>query len=281
MPHSSAALVATGNRWELLVGQCLPSIREQSRRPSIAVVVNDGLPISPANCDEIAAILSPVRSVVLPNRRSPGAAGAWNTGLDYLQQRGHTGFVALLDDDDTWDIHHLEANDAIAASQDAEIVVSGLRRVVDGAEVSRPLPANLTACDFLVGNPGWQGSNTYVSMPRLVQARGFRDGMASLNDRDLAVRLLRLPDIRVGYTGEWTSNWHVRSGRPTLSTPRSAAKISGLRWFWRIYGPEMDGREENAFFRRAFRCFGVTRHEIVNPAGDIPPHEHPHGDLDS
>jgi glycosyltransferase involved in cell wall biosynthesis len=226
----------------------------------------------------IAAILSPIPVVLLQNSRTSGAAGAWNTGLASLGNSFH-GYVALLDDDDEWDRHHLEANQAIARTEEADVVVSGLRRVVDGIEIARSLPSDLRARDFLTGNPGWQGSNTYVSMRRLALVRGFRDGLASLNDRDLAVRLLRSPGVRVGYTGEWTSTWHVRADRETLSTPRSRAKISGLRWFWRIYGAQMSLDEQTGFFQRADRCFGVARSEIIDPGSDVPPHTYPHGDF--
>lgn len=271
------ALVATRNRWDLLTGRCLPSICRQSRPPELAVVVNDGREFTPAQTREIEAALAPICTVVLQNVRSGGAAGAWNTGLAHLLRRA-SGFVAFLDDDDEWDACHLEVNH-LAVRSGAEVVVSGLRRVVDGVTARRPLPDALHARDFLVGNPGWQGSNTYVALARLEQVRGFRDGLASLNDRDLAVRLLRLPDVRVACTGAWTSTWHVSSVRPALSTPRSPAKISGLRWFWQIYGQEMSAGDADAFFRRADRCFGVSAHEILAPGRDVPPHTHPHGDL--
>lgn len=244
----------------------------------MVLVVNDGRRLTRRNADEIAAILSPIPAVVLQNRRSPGAAGAWNTGLAFLGEC-HDGYVALLDDDDEWDRHHLEANQAVVSTEGAEVVVSGLRRVVDGVEMPRPLPLDLNARDFLTGNPGWQGSNTFVSMRRLALVRGFRDGLASLNDRDLAVRLLRCSGIRLGYTEAWTATWHVRTDRTTLSTPRSRTKVSGLRWFWRIYGAQMSADEKTGFFQRADRCFGVTASEIVDPGPDVPSHTYPHGDL--
>ncbi|HEV7590056.1 MAG TPA: hypothetical protein VGO40_18205, partial [Longimicrobium sp.] len=121
--------------------------------------------------------------------------------------------------------------------------------------------------------------NTFASMRLLAAVRGFRDGLASLNDRDLAFRILQSTGVRVSYTEEWTSSWHVGSDRPTLSTPRSPAKLSGLRWFWRIYGQRMTSEEAAGFFQRADRCFGVLPDEIVFPGHDVPPHTRPHGDL--
>lgn len=273
-----AVLVATRDRCDFLLHQCVPAIRRQTSPPTLVVIVNDGGSFSPEVQWNLRAVLSPIPTVTLENRRVPGAAGAWNTGLEYLQRR-HDGFVALLDDDDDWDAHHLEMNQAAALRDRADVVISGLRRVVDGVEIPRPLVTKASPRDFLIGNPGWQGSNTFASMSRFAAVRGFRDGLASLNDRDLAFRILQSTGVRMSYTGEWTSSWHVSSARPTLSTARSPAKISGLRWFWRIYGRQMTIDEAAGFFRRAHRCFGVVPDEILFPGGDLPPHTHPHGDL--
>lgn len=281
MPDSPGcvALVATHDRWELLTNLCLPSIRRQSAPPSRVVVVNDGEPLPPAREREIERLLAPIPADVLQNRRAAGAAGAWNTGLEWLRNRADDAFVALLDDDDAWDDAHLERNREAAVHEDADVVVSGLRRVVDGTEIPRPAPRALTPGDFLAGNPGWQGSNTFVTLSLLSRVGGFRDGLASLNDRDLAIRLLRAPGVRVAYTGAWTSTWYVRAGHAALSSPRSAAKISGLRWFWRIYGRTMSPAEAAAFFERAWRCFGVSESEVTDPGDDLPPHTRPRGDL--
>ena len=273
-------LVATRDRFDLLTRQCIGAIRQQSVQPALTVIVNDGRSLSPAEHAQIQARLAPIRGVVLQNRHAPGAAGAWNTGLDYIR-RHHDGFVALLDDDAEWDANHLEVNQAFAREHDADVVVSGLRRVVDGTDMPRPLVTNLNARDFLVGNPGWQGSNTFVSVRRLSQVHGFRNGLASLNDRDLAFRLLTSDGVRVAFTGTWTASWHVSSHRTTLSSPRSAAKISGLRWFWCIYRRAMSAGEASAFLQRAAHCFGVLPEEILRPGNDVPPHTRLDGDLDS
>ncbi len=270
--------MATRDRHDLLTARCIPAIRRQSSPPAVVVIVNDGSRFSRDLRREIEALLSPLPAAILENTHASGAASAWNLGLAYLARR-HGGFVATLDDDDDWDAGHLEINRAAALRHNADVVVAGLRRVVDGMEIPRPLVERLDARDFLVGNPGWQGSNTFVSMRRLTHVRGFRNGLASLNDRDLAVRVLRSPGVRTACTREWTSTWHVSSSRTTLSTGRSVAKISGLRWFWRIYGPEMSPDEASAFFQRADRCFGVLADEILHHGGDVPPHTNFHGDL--
>ncbi|MFE8598744.1 glycosyltransferase family 2 protein [Archangium violaceum] len=274
-----SALVATSNRWEPLTACALPSIRWQTRAVDQVVVVNDGEPFDAAQEAVLRRLLEPVPLVLLENQRVRGAAGAWNTGLQHLLASYREGYVALLDDDDTWDASHVAENLRAAERERADLVISGLRLIIDGIARERALPRGLVARDFLVGNPGWQGSNTFVSRRLWAAVGGFRDGLQSLNDRDLAIRLLRVPEVRVSYTGVWTATWNLSTRGGTLSTPRAAAKISGLRWFWRLYGGEMSPQEAEAFFARARDLFAVQRDEIEGGGDDVPPHQRPRGDL--
>jgi len=273
------ALIATKDRWDLLREVSLPSVRRQTRLPNLVVVINDGHLLSHDQQLILAKIMGTIPTVVLPNRRAAGVAGAWNTGLTHLRSLGRDGFVAILDDDDSWDDCHLAENEAAARAHGAEIVVAGLRLVMDGVDRHRPLIKSLTDRDFLVGNPGWQGSNTFVRLSLLLQAGGFRDGLQSLNDRDLAIRLLRISQGPPALVPKWTSSWRVQANGQSLSAPRSQAKLSGLRWFWRIYGDQMTDAETEAFFDRAANLFGIPRVQITEPTSDVPPHRRPHGDL--
>lgn len=276
--QSCAVLMATAGRCDLLRSVSLPAVRKQGHAPVLVVLVADGCIISPADVRKLAAI-DGMEFVQLQNVRAAGAAGAWNTGLEFLQSRGFDGFVAMLDDDDEWDENHLAANLHAARHANATVAISGLRLMRDGVLCDRAIPQDFTDRMFLVGNPGWQGSNTFVAMRALAAVGGFRDGLASANDRDLAIRLLRSPRIRVAYTGKWTATWHLSSGRQTLSSPRSEAKLRGLRWFWQIYGSEMQPAEAEEFFERARELFGFRRDEIVLANNDRPQHCEPRGDL--
>jgi hypothetical protein len=271
---SCFALIATCQRWELLTRRSLPSIALQKRPPDLVVLVNDAGRFDQAQEEELRRIVSPIPLEMLTNHRAHGVAGAWNSGLDYLEQCGLTGFVAILDDDDSWDPTHLSENLAVASQGSTSIVVSGLRRIVSGIEMPRMLPEALTDRVFLVSNPGWQGSNTFVALALLKRAGRFREGLQSLNDRDLAIRLLRSPGASIGYTNQWTSSWHVDPAVTSLSTPRSPAKFSGLRLFWRVYGAEMTTSERALFFDRALRMFGVSGDEIVEAANLLQPPVH-------
>lgn len=267
MPRSVvpvAALVATSNRESLLRSYSMPSILAQTVHCSQVVIVNDGESLTEETrlVLERSASARDVPLTVLTNDRARGAAGAWNKGLDHLRRTGHRGFVALLDDDDAWDEDHLEAN--LEHAEGADLVVSGLRMRAGGRIEPRPLIDALRDRDFLTGNPGWQGSNTFVSLPLMMAVGGFRDGLASMNDRDLAIRLLRHPGVRWRLTGRWTATWN-RDTPWNLSRPLSEAKLLGLRRFWRIYGPEMYPSEQAAYFERAERLFGFLRSAIELP----------------
>jgi hypothetical protein len=97
---------------------------------------------------------------------------------------------------------------------------------------------------------------------------GFTDGLLSLNDRDLAIRLLRHHASRLAYTRTWTATWHHDDAN-SLSAPRSNAKVAGLQQFWTLYGREMTSAQVVAFFDRACRYFGVQRDEIMAHGPDL------------
>ena len=82
-----AAIVATHNRPQLLANRALESIARQSRPPDYLVVVDDSDPKARRINEQIAADFRAdgTKTVYLENYRSPGAAGAWNTGLFWLQ----------------------------------------------------------------------------------------------------------------------------------------------------------------------------------------------------
>ena len=248
----------------------LPSIRAQACPPVFAVIVTDGFIASAERIHEWKSCLGNIELKVLPNRRTQGVAGAWNTGLEYLLGMPFEGYVAILDDDDIWDSNHLEENLRTAAGHEAEVVISGLRMAIDGAPIPRKLIRAVSKSDFLMGNPGWQGSNTFVTLNSLAKVGGFRDGLQSLNDRDLAIRILRMPNVRIAFTGKWTATWNVAANRPSLSKPRSEAKLRGLRQFWQIYADEMEKVESESFFDRAEALFGFHHSEIHCDKPEIP-----------
>lgn len=256
-PLPIATLIASKPKRPELLLRALASVGVQNRRPDLVVIVFDRRLPSSSELEVLAATFSRSGAVILLNQRTQGAAGAWNTGLTWLQDRAFGGYVALLDDDDEWDPDHLSECESASDQSLADVVLSGLRLIKDGVEQPRlPLSA-VNREDFLAGNPGWQGSNTYVKLGTLMRVGGFTDGLPSTNDRDLAVRILSLPELQIGFTHRMTATWHIDSQADSLSRPGSAAKRDGLLQFLAMHGHLMTPEIMVRFRTRARELFGV------------------------
>lgn len=263
--YNVIVLISTFNRPKLLVKRALKSIAKQSFLPERVVIVNDGVEFEPDVRAEIISAVSHIPTIISNNKFSKGAAGSWNTGIDLIKQMGGNYYVAILDDDDWWEPSHLKTCYGKALTTDADAVISGLRLWMNGQLVHRPLLTSLSESDFLIGNPGWQGSNTFVKLDKLVAIGGFLDGMPSLNDRYLAIRLLELPEFNAAFTQEWTANWYCSTSPGSLSSPGSIEKCAGLQIFWKIFNRRMNEKQKLAFFQRAERLFNIHKSDILLP----------------
>ena len=260
-----AVLVATSDRPALLERRALPSIAGQSRPPSRVVIVDDsGDDATVAETARAVRAWRPAGIAVdfLRNRRTKGASGAWNSGLDHLLRTfvaPRLLHVAILDDDDRWDPRHLETCLAAIQQLDLDMVAAPFRRMHEagGPRLELP-PRSLDIADFLIGNPGIQGSNLIVRLSALLEAGMFDESLPSCTDRDLCIRLAELPGLRYGATSEPTVDHFACETRERLSTPGSSAKIAGLDGFYRKYRGRMSDAQRAAFRARAGRYFGWT-----------------------
>jgi glycosyltransferase involved in cell wall biosynthesis len=264
-----AILIATKNRENYLLSRSIPSVLNQTLPPALVIICNDGLPLKKTTMKSLFNLLNDENLIILDNQNGSGVAAAWNTGIEYLIQKKFNGVIAILDDDDFWDSDHLETNWNAMRKNDCDLVVSGLRLVRDGHLVKRSLIKSLNYREFFLGNPGWQGSNTFLKLSLLERVKGFRNGLVSCNDRDLAIRILRLSELRYSCTGRWTASWSYRS-TGTLSSPASIQKLQGLSQFWILYGNEFTSTETKAFFTRAEKRFQFTKQQITDCANNIP-----------
>lgn len=261
-------LVATLPARTSLLARAAPSISAQSRQLDALVVVSDGSPLRESVCGGLRELMPRLTIAFLTNSGLPGAAGAWNTGIRFIKRHWadptSPSYVAILDDDDAWDADHLEACEVCARKNGwPDAVVSGIRTRIDGHEVSRPSPRTLSVDDFLAGNPGWQGSNTFIRLDALVDAGSFTDGLTSCNDRDLAIRMLSPPDRRFAFTGRPTATWILETMQESLSAHRGEAKRTGLKRFFELHGCRMDEAVRSRFFDRALNLFGWSEREIL------------------
>lgn len=265
--HSHSVLIATSGR-PILLERALTSVAGQHRRPDRIIVIDDSastnLPAIRALGDRLGLPLE-----VLANRRTKGASGAWNTGLDHLA-RGpgdpHGHCVSILDDDDWWDPDYLRL---VAAAFDAEteVVAGTLSRHDEQTPQGRLIgaPEILSAGDFLRGNPGIQGSNLSARLSTLLQAGLFDEALASCTDRDLCIRLA---DMGASYkTAPGAIAHHdCLHGQARLSTPGGDAKTSGLDVFHEKWRRRMTSQQRETSICRAHELFGWA----PRPVGMVP-----------
>lgn len=263
--NSIVCLMATRPSLDLMSIRSVPTIKTQTRPPELLVIVFDK---RPARADEIVQLRQLAHNVpitILHNQQSLGAAGCWNTGIHWVEKHYPASYIAILDDDDTWDENHLETCWEKANQQKwPDIVISGIRRHLDGKIYEDKLPTRLTPNDFLIGNPGWQGSNTFVRTKTLTRVGGFTNGLRSCNDRDLAIRLMETPGIKVAFTRRHTATWYCNERPEALSAPGSSAKLEGLAHFLHIHQHRMNSAQKQAFFQRCERLFQLTQEQIIH-----------------
>lgn len=270
---SIAAVVATHDRPRLLANRALASIARQSRPPDLLVVVDDSsTKVRGANEQIVADFRADgTQTVYLENHRTPGAAGAWNTALAWLQGNCPSTFVAVLDDDDAWDPAYLERCEAAAKDGGLDMAAAGIVYHGSSGREGQPLtiPQNLDVDDLLVRNPHVQGSNLFIRLRKVLEAGAFDEGLASTTDRDLCIRLADLGSVRYGAVPQHLVHHYAEDDRPRLSTPGGAAKCAGLRAFYRKHASRMTTAQRTAFIERsrtAFGCDPVTDEPDLVPA---------------
>ena len=133
--HRVAVLVATAHRADLLASRALPSIESQTRTPWRVVVVDDSRTEAAALRTERAVRgwrPAGVGVDFLGNRRTKGASGAWNSGLDHLLRicdDPRQVYIAILDDDDRWEPGHLDRCLALAERRRLDLVATPFLRI--------------------------------------------------------------------------------------------------------------------------------------------------------
>jgi glycosyltransferase involved in cell wall biosynthesis len=230
MPHASI-VVRTKNRPELLA-RALDDILSQTLADWELVIVNDGG--TPDAVDAVVAERSDAlagRVRVLHNEQSRGMESAANQGVAATS----APFIAIHDDDDTWDADFLRATvsaltaapDAVAVAVNTEIVIERLSADGPAIELERhPYPAPMgivTLYDLLI-------TNRVVPISLLVR-RSALDVVGGYDER--------LPVV-----GDWEMNLR-------LATEGDILYLDGpVRAFWR-QRPDSSGASSNSIFAGA------------------------------
>ncbi|WP_286240961.1 glycosyltransferase [Neptuniibacter halophilus] len=258
-------LIATLPEREGLLKRAWLSVCAQSSLPCACVIVVDDDSSNTEYIPKLSTSSFPVHT--LKNTESSGAASSWNMGIHFIEQHWPDSYIAILDDDDTWDTNHLALCFDQANRNDwPDVVISGLRVICNG-EIQNREPLNqLTLQDFLIGNPGWQGSNTFIQLSTLITAGCFTSRLTSCNDRDLAIRVCSIEGVRFAFTESHTANWTLNTNQQALSTRFSETKLDGLGHFYHLHNHLMTDEIKHLFFMRASTLFGWSEREIKKRA---------------
>ncbi len=250
-PFRHIVVVATVGRD--LLRRALDSVAAQVRQPDRLIIVVDG---GLAVVDAVTAVVdcSFPRAEVIANAYTPGACGAWNTAMRFLEtsEEAGTTLVSILDDDDWWDPGYLAGANVL--SGDADVVASAFRRIEAASESTVIPPSTLKAADFLVGNPGIQGSNLTMRLSCWLEVGGFDEHLTSCTDRDLCIRLADI-GVRLAVQPAVACNHDTAHGLGRLSDP-SPAKRDGLDRFFAKYARRMTPQQTVAFRDRGNQLFG-------------------------
>lgn len=268
------ALIATRGRFDLLCSRALPSVLVQKRLPDRLVIVVDK-PKTELSERQLGVLARRLRSqcepglpvTVLRNRRTESrAAGAWNTGIDHLHRElgiassADQVFVAILDDDDAWTTEHVATCLDTAVASNRNMVASGLIRHESPSDPGHrhSIPCKLDVREQFIQGQHIQASNLFVRLDMLLLAGGFDEHLPSCTDRDLCIRLSRLPSLRFGSTSRHTVHHHADDRPDRLSAPGSKAKHDGLTRFWRKHATCFDEAARESAAERARIRFGWT-----------------------
>ncbi len=264
-PNFHVILTTTGTteRNKLLKNRALTGVAGQSVQPDSVLVVCD----CKNNAHGLKHVTEIVHTVlpdarVLQNDRTPGLAGALNTGImTVLKASGSKvnpdDYLLFLDDDDTWaDTYTMDFAELLGQTS-ADVAACDFTRNEDGHESVIAAPDDLNMRDFLRGNPGIQGSNLIIRMSTVLKAGMFDEHMPSTTDRDLMVRVAMLEGIRYARLDRANMVHFASSRYHRLSTPGNPAKCKGLKRFFRKYSAWMTEDDARYFMRRArhvFKC---------------------------
>ena len=256
-------IVATCDRPNLLSKRSIPSILGQSHPPDFLIVVDDSRSECNVKVNEryIKSIVAEDTIVsIVRNRRTPGACGSWNTGIDWIFRQltsPQSTYIAILDDDDSWLPHYLETCMNMCISGDFDMVAAGIQRLESEHElpVIYPGPSALRTDDFLVGNGGIQCSNTFIRMSTMLMAGCFDESLRSSTVRDLCIRIADLGTVTYTPIPSNLVKHYAQRDRIRLTTKKSEAKLSGLTMFWQKYYGRMDNHQRAQFKERSERLF--------------------------
>ena len=260
-----SVIIATKNRHDFLKRRALKSVYSQLLLPRRIVVVDDSdnnleIEKNRAVVKEYQQLCNSVNIYHLPNSRTRGASGCWNSAVSFLVSIGvniEKSYICIIDDDDEWHPHYLKEHSEkiIQSNKRLDMLACDFYRITDNGSKMSTAPDILDSNDFLTGNPGIQGSNIFIRLSRFLEAGGFDENLQSCTDRDFCIRVTDLGDVQYQPIHQSLMNHYAEANRIRLSTPNSVTKDMGLYSFWLKYSKRMSETQKEKFLQRAKKLF--------------------------
>jgi len=259
------SIVITCNRTDLLP-RALNSIAEQKRKADAVFVISNS---TENNFLSENIICKKLGFDLVKNERTKNYAGGLNTGLEkIINEFGieECIYFASLDDDDEWLPDYLQELEN-SNDKNYDLIAANLCRKSSTEDKILVLPEILSYKDFLSGNPGISGSNTFVRLDILLFAGAFDEGMQSTIDRDLMVRIFQ-QNPRYKIINKHLVNQYTDNERDRITTNYEIKK-SGLRMFFYKYKNLMDIDTKHKFFERAKTLFNLQENDFLFPQTNV------------
>lgn len=260
------AVIVTCNRLELLL-RALNSVKEQSRSAEFVYVVSNS---RDENFYQEQEICTQFGFDLFRNYRTENYAGALNTGVEEIVKRqgiANEIYFASLDDDDIWlpdYLKEIENNN----TDNFDLLAANYLRLSSNENLLMTLPNTLSEKDFLIGNPGIGGSNTFIRLKTLLKAGCFDEALQSSVDRDFFIRVFQQrPKYKI--VNKHLVTAYTDKNRERLTTNREK-KIKSLQIFFYKYQHLMNDVDKEQFFQRAKNYFGIELLEIDIPQQKAP-----------
>ncbi|MDR2933740.1 MAG: glycosyltransferase [Rickettsiales bacterium] len=245
MDFQIGVIIATAfQRTDLLFERSLKSVLNQTYKPDFIIIVDDNQNENEFNI--IAKKISQLNNsniFVIHNSKTKyhSGTGSWNSGVDFLCSKFNNSdksFIAILDDDDEWNNVYLEKcveQINLRGIENTKAVFANLIRLHNDFNIQFDISVdNLTCENFLIGNPGVQGSNMFFCLQSFLDLSGFDETLKSCTDRDLMIRFLRQNSTdKIGFIKE-TLVYHYARNENTV-TNNSKIKWAGLDGFYKKY----------------------------------------------
>ncbi|MRT94656.1 glycosyltransferase family A protein [Ancylomarina sp. 16SWW S1-10-2] len=256
-------VIATKNRPELLKQRSLRSVYAQINSPDQIIVVDDS--DNKKSKDENVAIIEgfknenkKIDTEHILNQRTKGAAGSWNSAIDYIllqKQVPEKTFIAILDDDDEWLPDYLKLSSECIQKYLLDMIACDFYRIEDKQKYHCTAPTKLSVNDFLIGNPGIQGANIFVRLSCFMEAGCFDENIQSSTDRDLCIRITDLGYVKYKRLATPLMKHYADSDRIRMSSPNTDTKKAGLHNFWLKHSKRMSDDQKQKYLDRVKTLF--------------------------